>query len=1126
MVSLLLDNGANNLSVDEQFNHDAGPKLQKYLESTYQIWARSGPVRSSIVLPSGTILYTRGSKELKDPNRLYGYYHLVKRNYDELIKNSKAYFAVVYSHPKKTFVLTGAVVRRFFENEKLVYPRNRPPKWHFKIVKEDGKYILDFDRKGSPTYDITEYLNQWHQIEDFRGKEIVQIRDEEQVDDFRRLLLNKGVSETHIKILRKFHKNRGKYLKADKIFGEKKVLTEKKSPLPPDEDVDQPHYMHNLITGVYSPSGDDYALSIQLNPKSKWDLEIDRNHPTLRIYYDFRTDQRYKSQINKLENCFKNGVPIGIIFKTVKTRNKILGLGKVVAIDNTKFTIESFGISEEDSRILKEDTINEFDESIADPDYLKVDDVNYAEFLSKVDFENSTFAQNLLENPEPRRARINQIIDYCESGEWVIPKFQRYFDWKREDVRDFLKSIFLNYYVGALLVWDVRKEKETELDVMPVKGVTVNKELRKNAIVLDGQQRITSLYYAIKAQEFGLAGSSDHYSYFYIDFSEFFSSDDSDNLIKVFNQKLDYEESFRKMLFPLYNLGYHHKWLYGLENYLRKQKGLDLQKIIDLRNAIDDKLRYIYNGFEIPYVTLSDDRSLEQVTEIFEKINSSGIQLNVFDLLIARLNKYGVRLRSLWDESLKYQKISDYEGIKGSYKMPLYILQSIALSFSKSKSCKRKDILDIYNNVAVDKTDFEEKWRLMTKYILEAIALLENTRDGFGVTVASELPFEAMIPVMASLLRERDDKFKDYHKKCNDKLKNWYWTSIFSVAYSSAVDSKKTSDFKEMMEWFSNDESIPKSIKKFRSEYNYLMDLKIVEQQSNAIYRGVLCLIAIEGGYDFDKNTSIGNKRYQKDHIFPRHNFSEHELVNSILNITLLTSDTNQRIKKARSPSIFLTETIRDKYNGNEKEFLKALDTHFINYEAYRCMKEDNFEGFIKEREKTILSAIGEKIGAEKDGVLASMTTPKTPFTNIRMIRSAIESCRDYLFWIDKYFGVGDLDILMDAIDKADIKQINILISLKNANARMRSNFKRFKEEMANKNIASEMRVVVDSKIYGEYHDRWLISRNINYNLMSGDIAKRGQYAEIKPTENLPPFRTWWNSSLDIISNWDDIPKG
>lgn len=66
---------------------------------------------------------------------------------------------------------------------------------------------------------------------------------------------------------------------------------------------------------------------------------------------------------------------------------------------------------------------------------------------------------------------------------------------------------------------------------------------------------------------------------------------------------------------------------------------------------------------------------------------------------------------------------------------------------------------------------------------------------------------------------------------------------------------------------------------------------------------------------------------------------------------------------------------------------------------------------------------------------------------------------------------------------------------------------------------------IILSKIYGEYHDRWLISRNINYNLMSGDVAKRGQYAEIKITQNRPPFNEWWQNSLDILVSWDEIKK-
>ena len=934
-------------------------------------------------------------------------------------------------------------------------------------------------------------------------------------------LLEKNVSPLHIDILKKFDKKIGRYLRADEIYGKKKDRNLKKTPLPPDEFVNEPHYMHNLIRGVYTPANDEYALSIQLNPKSKWELEIDRNYPTLRINYDFGKDPKYKPDISKLENCFKNDIPIGLIFKTIKGKNKILGLGRIVSFDTTKFIIDSYGISDKESKSLKEETIEEFDKSIADPEFAKIEDTNYLQLLSEIDFDDDKFKQNTTDNPESRRVRINQIIDYCESGEWVIPRFQRYFDWKKDDIKDFLKSIFLDYYVGAFLLWDIRRE--TELDVMPINGINENQNLKKNAIVLDGQQRITSLYYAIKSPNFSLAGDvRGKNSYFYIDFAEFIKSDDHDDLIKVFHEKIDDEESFKKMLFPFYDLEKHGKWANNLEKYLRT-KNLDSDKSFELRELIIDKLGYIYNGFEIPYVTIPGDRSLEQVTDIFEKINSSGKQLDVFDLLIARLSKYGIDLRHLWDESIRNPKIKEYEGRKGTNKkMPIYILQSIALCFSQSKSCKRKDILDIYRNSSTTKEDFEKKWKEMTEYTLQAIDLLENTKDGFGVTVPAEIPFEPMIPVLTALLREINDKFIDSHKKCFDKLKNWYWTSVFSVAYSSAVDSRKTSDFNAMIKWFSNDEAIPKTIQKFRLDYLRL-DLGSVEQKSNAIYRGILSLIAIKGGYDFDKNISIGNREYNRDHIFPKSKFSDYESVNSILNITFLTRDTNQRIKRARSISSFIDDTLHDKFDNNEEELLKTLESHFINHNSYKFMKENDFEGFLKEREKIILGTIGEIIGAEKETILPTMSTPITPFTNMRIIKNAIKQCKEYVYWIDKYFNVDDLNFLIDIDTTTDIKEVKILLSLIKADEYMRSNFKRFRDEMKNKNIKCEMRVVIDSKIYREFHDRWILSSNINFNSMSGDTAKRGQYAEIKITKNRPPFENWWNHSRDIISDWNNV---
>jgi len=319
-----------------------------------------------------------------------------------------------------------------------------------------------------------------------------------------------SISTTHIQVLKKFYKTSGKYISLSKIYGSRdKEKGGKKFPVEPDELVVEPHYMHNLVKGVYKPKNDDYAQSIMLNPKSKWELEIDRESPTLNINYDFGEYDKYKEQIEPLKKCYEDGIPIGILFRTVKGRYKCLGLGVITSQTNARFVIESFGISDEDSSTLKNETISEFENSLQDPELTKINDISYGDFLDTVDFQTEFRLDTLNPDSSPKTwpAKISQIIDNCESGNWSLPDFQRYFDWDKEMIRKFLLSIFSGFYVGSLLLWMVKNNDEhNKLGKMAIEGVSIRKEdLKTNEIILDGQQRITSLYYAIKSPDFSLS---------------------------------------------------------------------------------------------------------------------------------------------------------------------------------------------------------------------------------------------------------------------------------------------------------------------------------------------------------------------------------------------------------------------------------------------------------------------------------------------------------------------------------------------------------------------------------------------------------------------------------------------
>lgn len=151
------------------------------------------------------------------------------------------------------------------------------------------------------------------------------------------------------------------------------------------------------------------------------------------------------------------------------------------------------------------------------------------------------------------------------------------------------------------------------------------------------------------------------------------------------------------------------------------------------------------------------------------------------------------------------------------------------------------------------------------------------------------------------------------------------------------------------------------------------------------------------------------------------------------------------------------------------------------------------------------------------------MTRPDTPYTNIRLMNDTLEKCKSYIHWVDKYFSQSNLDFLARANLCGKVRELKLLGSIAICDEYLKSEFKRFKRQMQNKGISCEMRIIVDRKLLSDLHDRWILSENINFNAVSGDTVKRGQYAEISVTFNNPPFGEWWESSLNLINNFGVI---
>ena len=783
-------------------------------------------------------------------------------------------------------------------------------------------------------------------------------------------LLDKGITRKHVQILTKFYSLRGRYLLRKEVTGQRKQnkpnATEE---IPPDSFVSYPHRLHNLTRGVFPSKGSGYALSIQLNPTSRFGFEIDSSSPTLLIQYDFGSNPNLKSSIDLLQQCLDNDMPFGMIVKKGPDQNKILGLGKISSRIGTAFNIAAYGISAEESKRIQYKTNEEFESVRKDILLDRIEKIDWEKYLAEIDFTATKFTKpRSSESIDRNPFTIRDIKRNTETEGWVIPIFQRFFDWSNEDIKDLWNSIFRGYYVGAFLLWEAKNDPDVGTEhITGVIGDNTN--ARTNYVILDGQQRITAIYYAITSHDFNL--KRDTRKYFYIDFQEFFNNEGSDNIIKLSASKITETVSHEKLLFPIYQLEGYSTWIRGLRDYLfqevvrihQKVDSNEFQRINNLVDVMSSRLEYLYDQFKIPSVILPKMSTAEEVAEIFEKINTKGKPLNTFDLLIARLYKYKIKMRDLWKETReKHPAISKYSNYK-TQKLNLYIMEAMSLAFSKNMSCKRKDILDYFKCNNETPASFEQKWIKMSEYTEKALVLLKDPKSGFGVASRSELPFEPMISVLSALLYEIETKFDDSRPRCFEKLKNWYWASVFSLSYSQGAVTQKSSDYKELVKWFENEESIPKNIEKFRRDYDTHLNLESASKPASAIYRGLLCILSLKGATDPDKSIVLGTEKHNQDHIFPKSKYGNEAYVDSILNKTWLTSHTNVK-KSAKLPSEYMLTTLKKKYGNNESKFLKILESHLIDKDAFMCIKSNNFEGFVARRKTLMLSEIETRIGA------------------------------------------------------------------------------------------------------------------------------------------------------------------
>lgn len=585
------------------------------------------------------------------------------------------------------------------------------------------------------------------------------------------------------------------------------------------------------------------------------------------------------------------------------------------------------------------------------------------------------------------KKHLSRIIEDVENGKIQLPDFQRGWVWDDEHIRSLLISVARSFPIGSVML--LQTGGNLRFQVRPIEGVNpsdISNEVEN--LILDGQQRLTSLFQSLKFKKPVQTkdGQKKLISrFYYFDINKILSEngtweqslisvDENKRTWKNFGREIELDlstenDEYEKMFFPCNQILNSDSWEEGLNEFDRDKFPLYMK--------FRKKILKAFREYEIPIIELLKDTTKEAVCLVFEKVNTGGVQLSVFELMTATYAADNFNLRNDWfvDDNLNHKKCR-----KNKFKEKALLrdvdtnefLQGLSILFSytnrlkdiqdgkKGKeirpvSAKREHVLDLPLSA------YKEWADKLTTGFFEADRFLRM--EGFHDP--KFLPYRTQLIPLSTVMVHLGDRWLE--PVIYNKLSQWYWCGVFGELYGSASETRIALDHLELLAWIIDDTSkIPSTIIAAGFQKSRLDTLRT---RTSAAYRGLYVLLQRNGSKDFFWKAKI--KELDRDdckidihHIFPqawcKDNSIEERVYNAIVNKTPISYKANRMIG-GKAPSEYLNKLQNHQsVQLSEQDMNDILKTHLINTDKFR---NDNFSEFYQDRKEKLCHMIEDVMG-------------------------------------------------------------------------------------------------------------------------------------------------------------------
>ncbi len=531
--------------------------------------------------------------------------------------------------------------------------------------------------------------------------------------------------------------------------------------------------------------------------------------------------------------------------------------------------------------------------------------------------------------PKPESKKYSDLISEIQNGIIKIPKFQRDFVWSIEKTAQLLDSLLKGYPIGTFILWQT-DERINDIKNIGNLEIPETPEGTKVQYVLDGQQRITSLYAAFlgaKIQKVGEKKITD-YTQIFVD------------LDKDINENSDQVVTSEK----------------PSGNYISLSDVLNfMDKMTEIKDSYsDDDFRKIhsysraFDTYDFSTVLLRKE-DLDSAIEVFTRINTGGQTLTLFEIMSAKTydETRNFDMQAKWEDLLLELKDIKYEGISSTL-----VLSLLALILSNTKECKRKTILKLSKQEIIDTWD-------------DVISSLKSSIDYFRTTyripVSQLLPYDSLLVPFAYFFYYKKEKPQAEQRKY---LEEFFWRVSLSFRYSSSSESKLAQDIKRIDLILKNQRPSYSEMKVYLDSPQDLIDTNF--SAGNSYCKAILCLLAYQEPKDFQDNGRVildnswlkvaSSKNYH--HFFPKAFLKNKTTMNSnsLMNITFVSDHLNKRKIGAKAPSVYIND-----FKDENPSINKSLNSHFIDINGFG-IESDDYEVFLQERSQLIFSELKTRI--------------------------------------------------------------------------------------------------------------------------------------------------------------------